>query len=65
MAFKLPGPDPPYAGSTEPSMGMKDHIKRGIPNLSLSRPLLLGAGGRSSGKGEGKAKGKAKVQGGK
>jgi hypothetical protein len=38
----LPGPDLPCAGSTEPSMGMKVHIKRGIPNLlgSPSRPLF-------------------------
>jgi hypothetical protein len=33
-------PDLPRAGSTEPSMGMKVHIKRGIPNLNVG-PLSL------------------------
>jgi hypothetical protein len=36
----LPGPDLPCAGSTEPSMGMKVTVYRGIPNLNLSRPLF-------------------------
>ena len=41
----LPGPDPPYAGSTEPPMGCKLHFSlppaaRASRDLNLSRPLF-------------------------
>jgi hypothetical protein len=36
----LPGPDPPYAGLTEPFDGSERSHKRGIPNLNVSRPLF-------------------------
>jgi hypothetical protein len=38
--WRCPAPTPRTPAQRNPSMGVKDHIKRGIPNLNLSRPLF-------------------------